>query len=224
MLGKVLLISGGKIDTNFVRQYTSLKKYDTVICADSGLNTAYRLGMPVRYFMGDFDSVDPEILKKYKAGEVAGAENCEWLRYPTEKDYVDTQLVIEWIIEQRAESIDILGATGGRLDHFLANVNILMLPLKAGIPAYIIDSRNRIRLIDQETVITREEFYGKYLSLLPLTNEVTGVTLRGLKYEITDFTLRVGIARAISNELAENSIQARIQMKSGVLILVEAMD
>lgn len=224
MLGKVLLITGGKVNMDFAEEYTASKEYDTVVCADSGLNTAYRLGMPVHYFMGDFDSVSPEILEAYRDGKVAGSEHCEWVRYPKEKDYVDTQLVLEWILEKGAEEITLLGATGGRLDHFLANVNILMLALRQKVPAYIVDSRNRIRLIDSTLTIEREELYGKYLSLLPLTSTVTGVTLHGLKYLIEDYTLEVGIARAISNEMDETSEKAEIQLRSGVLIVVESKD
>lgn len=155
---------------DFAEEYTASKEYDTVVCADSGLNTAYRLGMPVHYFMGDFDSVSPEILEAYREGKVEGSEHCEWVRYPKEKDYVDTQLVLEWILEKGADEITFLGATGGRLDHFLANVNILMLALKQKVPAYIVDSRNRIRLTDSTLSIERQDMYGKYLSLLPLTH------------------------------------------------------
>lgn len=224
MLGKVLLITGGKVNMDFAEEYTASKEYDTVVCADSGLNTAYRLGMPVHYFMGDFDSVSPEILEAYREGKVEGSEHCEWVRYPKEKDYVDTQLVLEWILEKGADEITFLGATGGRLDHFLANVNILMLALKQKVPAYIVDSRNRIRLNDSTLSIERQDMYGKYLSLLPLTSTVTGVTLRGLKYLIEDYTLEVGIARAISNEMDETSDKAEILLRTGVLIVVESKD
>lgn len=224
MLGKVLLITGGKVNMDFAEEYTATQEYDTVVCADSGLNTAYRLGMPVHYFMGDFDSVSPEILEAYREGKVEGSEHCEWVRYPKEKDYVDTQLVLEWILEKGADEITFLGATGGRLDHFLANVNILMLALKQKVPAYIVDSRNRIRLTDSTLSIERQDMYGKYLSLLPLTSTVTGVTLRGLKYLIEDYTLEVGIARAISNEMDETSDKAEILLRTGVLIVVESKD
>lgn len=224
MLGKVLLITGGKVNMDFAEEYTTSQEYDTVVCADSGLNTAYRLGMPVHYFMGDFDSVSPEILEAYREGKVEGSEQCEWIRYPKEKDYVDTQLVLEWILEKGADEITFLGATGGRLDHFLANINILMLALKQKVPAYIVDSRNRIRLTDSTLSIERQDMYGKYLSLLPLTSTVTGVTLRGLKYLIEDYTLEVGIARAISNEMDETSDKAEILLRTGVLIVVESKD
>ena len=224
MLLKVLLITGGKVNMDVAEEYTASQEYDTVVCADSGLNTAYRLGMPVHYFMGDFDSVSPEILEAYREGKVEGSEHCEWVRYPKEKDYVDTQLVLEWILEKGADEITFLGATGGRLDHFLANINILMLALKQKVPAYIVDSRNRIRLTDSTLSIERQDMYGKYLSLLPLTSTVTGVTLRGLKYLIEDYTLEVGIARAISNEMDETSDKAEILLRTGVLIVVESKD
>ena len=78
--------------------------------------------------------------------------------------------------------------------------------------------------MDQTLQIRREDFYGKYLSLLPLTTQVSGVTLQGLKYLIEDYTLEVGIARAISNEMDESSDAARIQNHSGVNIDVESND
>lgn len=224
MLGKTLLISGGHIDIRFVQEYLKTHRFDAVVCADSGLNTAYRLGLPVRYFMGDFDSVDPEVLEQYRQGLVIGSESVDWVRYPAEKDYVDTQYVLEWILEQGAEELVILGATGGRLDHFLANIHLLMLPLKKEIPASIVDSRNRIRLIRGDTVLRRDELFGKYISLQPLTNEVTGVTLRGLKYPLEDYTLTVGTARAVSNEMAEAADEAWIGMREGVLIVIESRD
>lgn len=54
MLGKVLLITGGKVNMDFAEEYTASQEYDTVVCADSGLNTAYRLGMPGSLFYGRF--------------------------------------------------------------------------------------------------------------------------------------------------------------------------
>ena len=96
--------------------------------------------------------------------------------------------------------------------------------MKQKVPAYIVDSRNRIRLTDSTLSIERQDMYGKYLSLLPLTSTVTGVTLRGLKYLIEDYTLEVGIARAISNEMDETSDKAEILLRTGVLIVVESKD
>lgn len=224
MLDRVLLISGGNINLEFAVSFLENNSFDTVVCADSGLDAAYQLHLPVQYFMGDFDSVCPDILERYRNGEVIGSEGASWIRYPAEKDYIDTQLVLEWILERGASEIVILGATGGRLDHFMANVNLLMLPLKQNIPAVIVDEQNRIRLIDRDFVLRREEVFGKYVSLQPLTNRVTGVTLEGLKYPLHDYTLAVGTARAVSNELAPDAREAVIHLREGVLIVTESRE
>lgn len=66
-------------------------------------------------------------------GRVSVADKAaKFVQYPKAKDYTDTQMVLEWILSEGASEITILGATGGRLDHFLSNLNILMKPLKQG--------------------------------------------------------------------------------------------
>ena len=67
----------------------------------------------------------------------------------------------------------VLGATGGRMDHMLGNIHLLFPCLQKGIEAYILDSQNRIYLIDKERTFKRREIWGKYISFLPLT-EVSG--------------------------------------------------
>ena len=133
MLGKTILFSGGKYDIAFIKQYLADKSFDTVACADSGLEAAHAVGVNVDYIMGDFDSVSQETLAEYRSADKA----AKFVQYPKAKDYTDTQMVLEWILSEGASEITILGATGGRLDHFLSNLNILMKPLKQGIPAYI---------------------------------------------------------------------------------------
>jgi thiamine pyrophosphokinase len=224
MLGKTVLVSGGKTDLFFAKKYFAGHSFDTVVCADSGLETAHALHLPVQYFMGDFDSVDGSLLEAYRQGNVESGREAKWVQYPKEKDFVDTQLVLEWILEQGAEEIVILGGTGGRLDHFLANVHLLMLPLAKNIPACLVDERNRIRLTQDRMVLPRESLYGKYISFLPLTSQVTGVTLQGFYYPLQNYTLNIGFPRAVSNELAPGADFGEVTLKKGTLIVIESMD
>lgn len=124
-------------------------------------------------------------------------------------------MVLEWILSEGASEITILGATGGRLDHFLSNLNILMKPLKQGIPAYIVDSHNRLYLIDGETTLHREQVFGQYISLQPLSEKVYPVTLTGFQYGLKDYTLTYGDGRAISNEFAPEAQTATISFTHG---------
>ena len=77
--------------------------------------------------MGDFDSVSTKIYQKYHQMQTA------FVSYPIRKRCDRHADRTEWAVEQGAEEIHILGATGKRLDHFLGNVNILMIPLQKGI-------------------------------------------------------------------------------------------
>lgn len=71
MLGKIILFSGGKYDIAFIKQYLADKSFDTVACADSGLEAAHAVGVNVDYIMGDFDSVSQETLAEYRSADKA---------------------------------------------------------------------------------------------------------------------------------------------------------
>ena len=60
------------------------------------------------------------------------------------------------------------------------------------IPCEIIDPHNKIYLIDSKTELEKSNIYGKYISLIPLTSRVFGVTLKGFKYPLQDYTLKIG--------------------------------
>lgn len=223
MFGRTLIISGGVVETDFAEEYLAGKTFDTVVCADSGLDSAYRLGLPVHYAMGDFDSVSDEVLASYQKEERQGVRT-EFTPYPPEKDATDTHIVLDWVTKKHPEEIVILGATGKRLDHFLANVNILMQPLRQGIPTYLVDRHNRLYMIDHNHVLKRGELFGKYISLLPFTEKVTGVCLRGFKYGLENGTLTIGDSLGVSNELMEGEDHAVIEWKEGILVVVESRD
>lgn len=218
MFGNTLLIGGGQIDLAFAKEYIRDHDFDTIVCADSGLDTADRLSLDVDYAMGDFDSVRKEVYQKYQQSQTA------FVSYPPEKDATDMQIVLDWAVEQGAEEIHILGATGKRLDHFLGNVNILMIPLQKGIRTYIVDPYNRLYLVKKKASFERETVFGKYISLLPLTEKVTNVYLKGLKYELHGADLEIGNSLGVSNELAKDCMTAELTFEDGILIVVESKD
>lgn len=224
MFGKTLIIGGGVVDIHFAQEYIKDKGFDTVVCADSGLDAAYHMGLDVDFAMGDFDSVSKDVYKKYKETPKADGVMTEFVSYPPEKDATDMQIVLDWVVEKLPGEIQILGATGRRLDHFWANVNILMKPLSYGIQASIVDEHNRLYLIDHSHIFRKSEMYGKYVSLLPLTEEVSAVYLRGFKYELNGIDFTIGSSLGVSNELAEGCEAALLEFGDGVLIAIESCD
>ena len=115
-----------------------------------------------------------------------------------------------------------MGALGRRMDHALANIHILKDALEANIPCQMIDEHNRIYLINKEMALEKDKVYGKYVSLIPLTSTVEGLTLAGFKYPLHDYTLPIGTSLGISNEIVTDT--AHIEMKNGILIVIESRD
>ena len=139
-----------------------------------------------------------------------------------EKDDTDTESAIWLAIRRGAERITLLGATGTRLDHVLGNIELLGIGLKAGIPIQICDAHNRIRMIDRGMTLARKEQFGTYVSLIPYTECVGHLTLKGFKYPLTDACLRGFCSLGVSNEIVADT--AEISFESGILLVVESKD
>ncbi|MCI8779937.1 MAG: thiamine diphosphokinase [Lachnospiraceae bacterium] len=222
-VGKTLMIAGGEVNLPFAGEYIRKQGFDTVVCADSGLDAAFRLGLPVQYAMGDFDSASKEAVQYYRDTAQEEGTQTEFVEYPPEKDATDSEIVLDWITEKMPSEIYILGATGKRLDHFLANVNILMKPLSYGIPAYLIDGCNKIYLIDHSYVIQKKELFGTYISFLPLTEKAV-VSLKGFRYGLDRKEMTIGNSLGVSNEIGKEEDAALVLLEEGILIVVESRD
>lgn len=218
---RFLIITGGTISVDFAKEFLKNQVFDTIIAADSGLKLVDELNLPVDYIMGDFDSVPSHILKKYRT-YAKEKQHIIMKEYNPVKDETDTQIAITLATELKADEIVILGATGTRIDHLLANIHLLYIPLKQNINACIIDEHNKIYLIDQDTMLNIDELYGTYLSLLPLTETVSHVTLEGFKYPLSKRNLHVGESIGVSNEVV--SPNAHIIFESGILVVIESKD
>ncbi len=212
-----LIVTGGTIQNEFAVKYIKERLWNYVVCADAGMKFCYDEGIVPDLILGDFDSVDEESYEYFKA---VCPERME--RFPTHKDETDTELALLRAIEAGADAITMIGATGTRLDHVMGNIQMLKLALDRHVPCQIVDAHNRIRMVQGEAVLKKADQFGKYVSLLPFTPEVTGITLKGFAYEVEDFTLVSGIARGVSNELEAET--ATITCKDGILLVIESRD
>jgi thiamine pyrophosphokinase len=216
---EALIISGGRLGDAFALSYMNEHHFDLTIAVDAGMGFFYRKVMAPDFIVGDFDSVNPGILRKFTEMEKG---RPKILRFQPEKDETDTELAVRTAIEQGCNRIHILGATGSRMDHALGNIHLLGMAMKQGVEAFIADANNRIRMVQKGFVLRREEQYGDYVSLLPFTPQVTGLTLKGFKYLVEDFTLECYHSLGVSNEIVEE--QAEISFRDGALLVVESKD
>ncbi len=215
-----LIITGGRIDLAFAGNFLkNTPAADEVISVDAGLAVTEKLGLAPTAVVGDFDTVDSAVLGRYR--ETPG---ILWDVHKPEKDETDTELAINTALKLGCQRIYILGATGGRLDHELSNIHLLKLCLDHGVEAYICDANNRVCLLAEGKTFDREKVYGKYVSFLPFSQKVRGITLTGFKYPLHEKDIEIGVEAGlcVSNEIAE--AEARIDFRDGILICVESRD
>ena len=214
---RCLIVTGGTIDIAFAKDSLSQRSYDYVIAADAGLEVLRPLHISPNAVVGDLDTVDKKVLEEYQ-----NQPGIEFEIHKPEKDETDTELALLTAARQGCEAVDILGALGGRMDHAIGNIQLMYQFFCQGMEVNIYDARNRLYLLGGHKVFHREEVYGKYISFLPMTETVEGLTLRGFKYPLQRRTIGLGTSLCISNELKRE--EGILELERGVLLCVEAHD
>lgn len=219
---RYLILTGGTVNEVCLRSYLEQNKVEKIICVDGALKIADAMKLDIDYLVGDFDTVSEDLLNKYRQSVNMGEKQIVIREFDPVKDATDTHIAILTAIEEEADEILLFGATGTRMDHTLANIHLLLQPLSLGIRACILDEYNKIYLINKNTVIRKEELYGPYFSLIPFGGDVTGVTLKGFKYDVSQLDFKKGDSLGISNELIED--EGMISFKTGIFAVFEAKD
>ncbi len=213
---KTLIVSGGEIKDNCFKDVYKNNKFNYIIASDKGLEALDKYKIKPNYIIGDFDSINKQILNKYYNDKDVIIKELN-----PEKDYSDTHMALKLAIKLKSTEIIIVGATGTRIDHVFANVHVLKEALDKKIECKIVNDKNEIQLINKMTELKKDEKY-KYISLIPLTTKVEGITLKGFKYPLKNATLEIGHSIGVSNEQIENI--ALIDVKIGILILIKSKD
>ena len=214
---KFLIVSGGSLSKEFVTKVVGQGKYDRILAADSGMNALYAAAVTPDIIIGDFDSADEKILAFFQQNKA-----IDFCTLNPEKDDTDTEFAIRESIRRGADSITIIGGTGTRLDHVLGNISLLGIGLEEQVSMELLDEHNRIRMIQDALTLEKETQYGKYVSLIPYGGDVQGITLRGFKYPLSDYTMGGFNSLGISNEIVDN--RAEIRFRSGILLVIESKD
>lgn len=214
---KTLIVTGGRIELEFARAFLKENTFDLVIAADHGLLTVKELGIHPDIIVGDFDSIDPAVLIPYEKDQTT-----KIFKFRPEKDDTDTEIAIKQAIQANSTETAILGGTGSRIDHMISNIQLLLQFLPEDRKAYLIDKNNKIYLTRKNIVLSKKEMYGPYISLLPMSEEVQNVTLKGFKYPLCRHRLVQGGSIGISNEILEDT--AEITFSEGTLLVIEARD
>lgn len=200
--------------------HTYTEVTDLWIGVDHGNLVLLERGIVPDFALGDFDSVTVEELRliQEKVAEISV--------FSAEKDETDLELAIDWAIRQKPSNIYIFGATGGRMDHFLANIQLLqkkrMLQYGLHTNIFLVDEKNSVTVKTPGSYPIQADSTKKYFSLLSVTKEVSGLSLTGFKYPLDRATLKRGSSLCISNELISDC--GNVSFEKGILIIVRSND
>jgi thiamine pyrophosphokinase len=219
IMKRICILAGGPHEL-----LPNLKEYDHStsiwVGVDRGVHTLLKAGIQPYISFGDFDSIT-EDERKWIANQTSQMNT-----FPSEKDETDLELAFLWAIEQQPEEILIFGATGGRMDHTLGGIQLLIndriMSLGTHISIQIIDRHNIIFAKAPGTHDILQHATKKYISFFAISDEVKGLTLQGFKYPLNNHTLKRGSTLCISNELI--SSHGHFSFQSGILLVVRSND
>jgi len=180
------------------------------IAADGGALFLENIGFLPDVIIGDFDSLTEAQYQRYKKS------GAKIIKYPFEKDETDGELALQYCRERGFNNIIIIGFAGGRLDQQLANIFLLEYAFRNGITAFIKEPGLEMGIIDREKVFFQK--IGAGLSLIPLDEKVTGVTVTGCKYLLESGSLLRYKTRGISNIIEQE--KAVITVEKGLLLYI----
>ncbi len=188
---------------------------DRVIGADGGAARAATLGWRPDLVVGDMDS-----LARPDAGTLAES-GVPFERWPAHKDQSDLEIALRAALAQGEGPVVVLGALGGpRLDHALAAVWLLALPLAKGRDVTLLDGTGRVRLLRGPGELQLAGRRGDLVTLLPFGTPARGVRTIGLAYALVGETLAVGPSRGLSNVRVDE--RATVRLERGRLLIVES--
>ncbi|MFD1849099.1 thiamine diphosphokinase [Oceanobacillus bengalensis] len=190
------------------------KDIDCWIGADRGAFVLAEQGISMEYAIGDFDSIDEQEKESLKE------HTNSYREFPAEKNETDLELAVRQALELEPTKIYFFGVTGGRLDHEIANIQLLYQIRKKGVQGIIIDKQNYIELTFPGTYhLTQDESY-ENISFIPFSSEVEGITLTNFYYPLENKTISWGSTRCISNKLLSNN--GTFSFSKGILLFVKS--
>ena len=176
-----------------------------IIACDRGYTHLTEEGIEADLFVGDFDSCDEGTL-----------DNSPRLELEKEKDDTDTLAAIRFAIDQGITQLRMYCCFGGRMDHFLGNIQAASFAASKGIKVSMCDENTEMYFLNSGS-ITVEKREGYSLSLLSVSDSASGVWIEGAKYPLSDKTISNVFPIGISNEWIDD---VTITVKSGVIVVM----
>ncbi len=204
MKDRCVIVGGAGIgEYSAVRQ--ALRNEDYMIYCDSGLRHREGLQAEPDLIVGDFDSHENPHLP------------VETIVLPREKDDTDTVYAVKEGVRRGFKDFLLVGVIGGRLDHSLGNVSILLYLDSLGLRGRILDDWSEMEIISRAPAEISDDW--AFFSLLNITGTARGITVRGAKYPLEDAEITCEYQYGISNEVLPGE-KAMVSVREGRLLLI----
>jgi len=210
---KAVILTNGKMENlEFYKRIA--REGELIICADGAFKYAFEMGIKPHIALGDFDSISEELM------DTLEASNIPLLKFPREKDKTDTELAVDYAMKKGATQITLLGATGSRLDHTMANITLMARTAEKGIKCRIVDEKNDCYFVTDKILL--EKIGKRFVSIIPITKEIVVEKTEGLYYPLKNDTISFGSSWGISNYAVEPLVA--ISIKKGTAMVVIARE
>lgn len=203
---KRCVIVGGADIGNYEYIRGILSGEDYFVFCDSGLRHMDGLGVRPSLIVGDFDSSENPHL------------DVETIVLPCEKDDTDTVYGVKEALKRGFDTFLLIGVVGGRLDHTLGNVSILLYLDAIGKKGIIVDDCSEMEIVSSSPVSISDRY--AFFSLLNITGCAKGVSIQNAKYPLDDAEITCEYQYGISNEVLRGQTAA-VSVRSGRLLLIK---
>lgn len=200
------VVIGGADIGRYDRIHSYLRADDFYICCDSGLKHREGLGIVPDLIVGDFDSYEnPHV-------------ETETIVLPCEKDDTDTVFAVKEALSRGFQKFLLIGVIGGRLDHTLGNVSLLLMLHTQGKAAAAVDDYSEMEIVSNLPVQIGSQY--AFFSLLNISGTAQGITIKNAKYPLRDAEITCDYQYGVSNEVLPGKT-AEVSVKNGRLLLIK---
>ena len=207
-MSRCIIVGGADINNyDFIRE--SLQSDDYVIFCDSGLKHLSSLQVKPSLIVGDFDSHENPHL------------DTETIVLPCEKDDTDTVYAMKEAIKRGFDTFLLIGVVGGRLDHTLGNISMLLYLDSHGCKGTIIDDYSEMEIVSNEPAYIEESY--AFFSLINITGTAKGITIENAKYLLNNAEITCEYQYGVSNEVLPGKT-AKVSILEGKLLLIKDRD
>ena len=202
---RCVIVGGADIGNDgFIRE--ALQPDDYVIFCDSGLKHLDALQVQPSLIVGDFDSHENPQL------------DVETLVLPCEKDDTDTVYAMKEAIKRGFDTFLLIGVVGGRLDHTLGNVSMLLYLDSLGLKGTIVDDYSEMEIVSSSPVAIEDKY--AFFSLLNISGCARGISIQDAKYPLDDGEITCEYQYGVSNEVLPGKT-AVVSVREGKLLLIK---